>query len=75
MLAEDCRSRRRALGLTQRQAAEIAGVSERFVRAVESGREGVQLTKLQQLLDALGLELRAGAKADAASGGSAPGPR
>lgn len=59
-LADDVRQRRKELGLTQVDAAELAGVSERFVRLVESGKESVRLDKLEALLGALGLELRAG---------------
>ncbi|MGJ3509938.1 type II toxin-antitoxin system Y4mF family antitoxin [Enemella sp. A6] len=54
------RTRRRALGLGQRDLADLAGVSERFVRAVETGKESVQLDRLRAVLDALGLELRVG---------------
>ncbi len=58
-LAHDVRQRRKELGLTQVDAAELAGVSERFVRLVESGKVSVRLDKLEALLGALGLELRA----------------
>jgi len=58
-LADDVRQRRKELGLTQVDAAELAGVSERFVRLVESGKQSVRLDKLEALLAALGLELRA----------------
>lgn len=57
--ASDVRDRRRELDLTQADAAELAGVSERFVRLVESGKQSVRLDKLTALLDVLGLELRA----------------
>lgn len=50
-------SRRRDLGLTQQELADVAGVSERFVRDVERGKPSVQLDTLTDLLDALGLEL------------------
>lgn len=49
--------RRRELRLTQADAAALAGVSERFLREVEAGKRSVRLDKLEQLLDALGLEL------------------
>jgi HTH-type transcriptional regulator/antitoxin HipB len=57
-LAENVRVRRRELGLTQTDTAQLAGVSERFVRLVESGKESIRLDKLTALLDVLGLELR-----------------
>lgn len=56
-LASAVSNRRRALHLTQLDAAELAGVSERFVRAVEAGKVSVQFDKLRALLDTLGLEL------------------
>lgn len=58
-LGEQVRRRRVALGLLQAEAAELAGVSERFVRAVEHDKPTVRLDKLRPLLDVLGLELRA----------------
>lgn len=61
-LAQDVRRRRRELGLTQVDAAELAGVSERFVRLVEGGKDSVRLDKLEALLETLGLELRAGVR-------------
>ncbi len=57
-LATASQARRVELRLTQAEAAELAGVSERFVRLVESGKPTVRLDKLQALLDVLGLELR-----------------
>ncbi|MBB1513688.1 helix-turn-helix transcriptional regulator [Tessaracoccus sp. MC1679] len=56
-LASTVSKRRRALHLTQLDAADLAGVSERFVRAVEAGKVSVQFDKLRALLDTLGLEL------------------
>lgn len=58
-LATDVRARRRELGLTQTEAAELADVSERFVRAVEAGKQTVRLDKLSALLTVLGLQIRA----------------
>lgn len=57
-LAELSRQRRRTLRLTQAELAELAGVSERFVRLVESGKTTVRVDKLQSLLEVLGLRLR-----------------
>lgn len=50
-------ARRKELGLRQVDLAELAGVSERFVRLVESGKESVRLDKVQPVLDVLGLRL------------------
>ncbi|WOP19511.1 type II toxin-antitoxin system Y4mF family antitoxin [Raineyella sp. LH-20] len=57
--ADDVRQRRKDLSLTQVEAADLAGVSERFVRLVEAGKVSVRLDKLEALLEVLGLELRA----------------
>lgn len=61
-VAREVRERRRALGLTQQDLAELAGVSERFIRFVEQAKASVQLDALESVLDALGLELRVGAR-------------
>lgn len=74
-LAAGVRARRKALRLSQRDLAELAGVSERFVRFVEQGKRSVQLDSLLALLDTLGLELRletrTSVSARALAGGSA----
>lgn len=53
------RDRRRALGLTQQETAELAGVSAKFIRDFERGKDSVRLDKVQSLLDVLGLTLLA----------------
>lgn len=58
-LGEDVRRQRKALKLTQVEVAELADVSERFVRSVEQEKPTVQLDKLVAVIEALGLELRA----------------
>ena len=58
-LASDVRTRRVALGLRQKDLAELAGTSERFIREVEHGKSTLRLDKLVAVLTALGLELRA----------------
>ncbi|AXJ09191.1 type II toxin-antitoxin system Y4mF family antitoxin [Arthrobacter sp. PM3] len=76
-LAAEVRGRRSVLRLSQRDLAELAGVSERFVRFVEQGKRTVQLDSLLALLDTLGLELlvqtRTSAAARALAGRAAPG--
>jgi y4mF family transcriptional regulator len=57
-LAAAVRARRKELGLRQEELADLAGVSERFVFAVESGKASVRLDKLMDLLGALGLHLQ-----------------
>ncbi|KHL01171.1 helix-turn-helix transcriptional regulator [Sinomonas humi] len=56
-IAAQVRDRRRALALTQQDLADLAGVSERFVRFVEQGKPSVRLDALIAVLDALGLGL------------------
>ena len=57
-LAVVVRERRRELRLTQQQAAELAGVSAKFIRDFERGKDSVRLDKLQDLLVVLGMTLR-----------------
>lgn len=57
-LAAAVRERRRELGLTQKQLADVAGVSARFVHMLEAGKPTVQLASVHAVLDVLGLELR-----------------
>jgi y4mF family transcriptional regulator len=57
-LSEAVRARRKDLGLTQAVAAELAGVSPRFVFDVERDKATVSLEPLRKLLNVLGLELR-----------------
>jgi y4mF family transcriptional regulator len=63
--ADAVRLRRRQLGLGQGELADLAGVSERFVFALERGKPSVQLDKVVAVLSALGLhlELRRGSSA------------
>jgi y4mF family transcriptional regulator len=57
-LSEAVRARRKDLGLTQAEAAELAGVSPRFVFDVERDKATVSLEPLRKLLNVLGLEIR-----------------
>ena len=63
--ADAVRLRRRQLGLGQGELADLAGVSERLVYALEHGKPSVQLNKVIAVLSALGLhlELRRGGSA------------
>jgi HTH-type transcriptional regulator / antitoxin HipB len=74
-LAAEVRTRRAVLHLTQHDLAQLAGVSERFVRFVEQGKPSVQLDSLVALLDTLGLELQLVTRTHAAARrGAAAGP-
>ena len=59
-LAQAVRRRRKGLGLTQEQLADLAGCSERFVYAIESGRATLRLDKVLDVLGVLGLGLTVG---------------
>lgn len=56
-LGERVRTTRRELRLDQATTALLAGVSERFLRDLEHGKDTVQLRQVLQVLDALGLAL------------------
>lgn len=56
-LGEAVRRRRRELGLRQAELADLAGCSQRFVHTVEHGKPSLQLDKILDLLDVLGLGL------------------
>lgn len=56
-LADALHGRRRELGLRQAEVAELAGVSERFVRELEHGKATARLDKVEAVLDVLGLAL------------------
>jgi HTH-type transcriptional regulator / antitoxin HipB len=66
-LAGAVRARRGALRLSQQDLADMAGVSERFVRFVEQGKQSVRLDTLLALLDTLGLELQLATRTSAAA--------
>ncbi|NKI35161.1 helix-turn-helix transcriptional regulator [Wenzhouxiangella sp. XN79A] len=56
-IGEAVRARRKALGLTQIEAAGLCGVGERFLRELELGKPTVQMGKALQVLSGLGLKL------------------
>lgn len=56
-LAGEVRARRAQLRLKQEELADLAGVSERFVYALENGKLTVQLDKVLAVVNALGLHL------------------
>jgi HTH-type transcriptional regulator / antitoxin HipB len=66
-LAGAVRARRGALRLSQQDLADMAGVSERFVRFVEQGKPSLRLDTLLALLETLGLELRLATRTSAAA--------
>lgn len=56
-LGDAIRARRTELRLRQAELAELAGVSERFVRELEHGKATARLDKVEAVLDVLGLTL------------------
>lgn len=56
-LASAVRERRKHLGLTQAELADISGVSPRFVYDLERGKETIALDKARKVLETLGLVL------------------
>lgn len=50
-------ARRKELGVTQEELAALAGVSTRFLSALEGGKPTARLSTVLAVLDALGLEV------------------
>lgn len=51
------RQERRRRGLTQIELADLAEVSDRFVRDVEKGKPSAEVGRVMAVLEVLGLEL------------------
>ena len=57
-IGQEVRTARKSAGITQRQLAALANVSERLVRSVENGEaQNVSISKLASILEQLGLGL------------------
>ncbi|AKE40019.1 Transcriptional regulator, y4mF family [Corynebacterium camporealensis] len=56
-IGAQARDRRKAMRLTQAEVAEMAQVSERFIREFEQGKTSVRLDKAASVLSLLGLDL------------------
>lgn len=56
-LGRAVRDRRKRLGLSQSEAADLAGCSRLFISQLEGGKTTVRLDILLRLLNALGLAL------------------
>jgi len=61
-LGELIRRRRRELGLTQTDVAEIANTNLRFVSELERGKPTARLENVMRVLATLGIELEARAR-------------
>lgn len=59
-IAEGIRRARKDAGLTQEQLAQLAGTSERTVRAIETGTGNPSLQSVVAVASVLGLKLAVG---------------
>lgn len=51
------KNRRKEIGITQEQLADVSGVSLSYLKMVESGKANPTISVLETLLDCLGFEL------------------
>jgi y4mF family transcriptional regulator len=58
-LGELVRSRRRELGLTQTEVAEVANTNLRFLSELERGKPTARLANVMRVLSTLGIDLEA----------------
>lgn len=57
-IATTLQARRKSLGVTQSQLADLAGVSPKFVYDLEKGKPSVSLDRVLLVITALGLEFK-----------------
>jgi y4mF family transcriptional regulator len=58
------RDRRKAIGYTQRQVADLCGTGVRFISDLENGKETIELGKVLIILSALGIDLKTETRGD-----------
>lgn len=56
IFAANVRKRRRALGLSQEDLAEAAGVHRTYIGMLERGEKNVTIYNIERVADALGIE-------------------
>lgn len=56
IFATNVRKRRRALGLSQEDLAEAAGVHRTYIGMLERGEKNVTIYNIERVADALGIE-------------------
>lgn len=56
-LIQFVKSRRRVMGLTQKDLADRAGVGLRFIRDLEQGKDSLRMDKVNQMLALFGHRL------------------
>lgn len=57
MLAKLIREKKKALGITQNDLAEITGLGLRTIKKIESGKGNPTLDTLNRIFEALGMEI------------------
>lgn len=57
-LAETMKSRRKTLGISQQDLAEMSGVSLATIKDIERGKGNPSLETVQKILDILGMEIK-----------------
>ena len=57
-MAQRIKLRREQLSYTQKDLAELTGISERSIRSVENGEGGTSIRSWYRILDILGLEMK-----------------
>jgi len=50
--------RRKHLNFTQKDIAELTGISERTIRSIEKGEQGAAIGAWHKILNVLGLEMK-----------------
>lgn len=57
-LTETMKSRRKTLGISQQDLAEMSGVSLATIKDIERGKGNPSLDTVQKILDILGMEIK-----------------
>ena len=57
-LTETMKSRRKTLGISQQDLAEMSGVSLATIKDIERGKGNPSLETVQKILDILGMEIK-----------------
>jgi len=57
-IAQRIKLRRKQLSYTQKDLAELTGISERSIRSVENGEGSTSIRSWYKILDILGLEMK-----------------
>ncbi len=56
-LGRSIRLRRKSLGITQEELADLSGCGTAYIHLLEHGKSGLRLEKLLDILQVLGLQL------------------